>query len=307
MKYRDSSVIYSVVQSSPFGSKIGVPSMRINKCVLLFSLIVCELSADQQLYWVTPQTLDSWSLVGASQQVLATGSRLTLPAASQLVRNFRSADIAAKITTQPVIGVDPSDWPVLEIGSAAIVLARKGTEGKAFLVLGDLAPMELNCQFSLDATGRSAGIITVGLRHQSERVEVEMSGQKIQFPVALSEGDSWEVVASAGGTSDWEMDSFIVSVQNETSTAVAPNASAGLRQEAEIALLPNGTVTGINASGASIQPGTSAATEQSSGEQSTSWSVPGRKSASLEVYTPPATRHGRATAAAEAVAKAIQK
>ena len=168
----------------------------------LFAFLPVLLPA-QQTITVTPQSLTGWTITGADPQVLAKQSELTLPAGAQLAQTFNATDVSLQVTTSPLIGENAADWPVLELGTTALVFARNGIAGKLLLVIGDNAPQPLPVSFALDADGRSSEPITIALARQGGVISVTFADQTQQFPAAAASALNTEIVASAAATQSW--------------------------------------------------------------------------------------------------------
>jgi hypothetical protein len=266
--------------------------MRTTIC--LFGLLAFSLGVQaQQTIVVTPQTLIGWTVTGADPQALSQQRVLGLPAGAQLARSFRTTALEIKVTAPPFVGTSADDWPVLEIGDAALLFARGGSTGNLLLVLGDKAPVELPFTFSLDAAGRSVVPLTVIFSRQGAAVHVGLADQTLEFSAGPAANSGLEVVASAGRADAWELQNLVVTVAaplvsgstdgqsaDASRTEATPSNlltqarpdSSGIDPLAKVTAPAGGPVAAGPASGASTRPAT------------------------LEIFTPPAVRRGRADA-----------
>ncbi len=265
--------------------------MRTTISVLSFLALALGLRA-QQTIAVTPQTLAGWTVSGADPQALSQQTGLSLPAGAQLARSFMVSGLNLKVTTKAAIGQNAGDWPVLEISDAALVFARNGSAGKLVLVLGDNAPLDLPYNFALDANGLGVEPVTVSFSRQGAVVSVGMSGQTLQFPAGPAAGSGMEVVASAGTSEAWAFQTLEVTVAapmvadntggQSAGTSGTKAAASDLLAKGRSATSGAGTSalanTSASASGPAVAPGASSSR------------------VTLEIFTPPAVRHGRAAA-----------
>ena len=197
---------------------------------------------------------------------------------------------------------------MLEIGNAALVFTRDGAAGKLALVLGDQAPVDLPVSFPLDAEGRSGEPLTINFTREGSVVTVEAGGQKMAFAADQFPGQRLEVVASAGAENSWAFARLEVALP--VAEVMAPASGAGSRGSDATNATPSaldrksdaakskpttsrtGTVAGPDPTGA---PATPAATAGKAGVSS------------LEIFTPPSVRHGRADTVRNTVATGLQK
>ncbi|MBI3884658.1 MAG: hypothetical protein HY302_02855 [Opitutae bacterium] len=257
---------------------------------------------------VTPQALAGWSFTGTDQPSMAARSTLTLPPSAQLARTFATAALTLRVSTRPAIGLTATDWPVLEIGAAALVFLRDGETGKLALVLGTHSPVELPGSYALDVDGRSVDPLTVTFAREGAVGKVEAVGQKLSFPADPAGGPGLEVVASAGAGHDWSFDRLEVALP--AGATVVPGAA-----ERPFAGSRSGAAAGAperERAGAETNPRISRfesdAEPDPAGAPGVAASAPAPAGAgTLEIFTPPAIRHGRADAVRKTVATGLQK
>jgi hypothetical protein len=270
--------------------------MRAAIFFICLSAFAAGLGLAQQKLSVIPQSLADWTIVNADRQAMAGQSELTLPAGSQLVRSFEAADITVELTTRPVIGTDASDWPELDLGSASLVFARNGTAGRLVFVIGNEVPLELPFDFALDADGRSTEPLTVTFGRNSSGFIVGYSGQTLQFPVEVGTGPAVEIVASAGMTQPWPFAKLAVTVGRKDPVAAAAggmglsSGSAGANA-ANSMKLSRSVASAVDSAPAALVEMASAANAKDKASGKTRGPT-----GTLETFTPPAVRYGRADA-----------
>jgi hypothetical protein len=219
--------------------------------------------------------------------------QLTLPAGSQLKRSFTGNGITVKLVTQPIFGPESTDWPVLEIGSAALVFLWSGHEAKLALALDENPPVTLPFTFKLAADGRSAEPIHVTLASEGSTVTVGALGQTLAFESSSAAHSSQEVIVSAGAMEDWPLASMTVSVSTPDETPT--------RREGPTDALPDRGVSNPTNSipgPANIRTNPAVATGSNAADSIATTNKTGSKSGGggLEIFTPPAIRHGHADA-----------
>ncbi len=270
--------------------------MRFFFSLLTLTAFLPALRAATQTITVTPQTLAGWTVVGTDFRSLIPQTELTLPAGAQLARIFDSANLSLQFTSQPLLGENIADWPVLEIGHTALVFTRSGLMGKLSVVLGDQAPQELPFSFDLDDEGRSIAPLTLGFSREAAGVRIVTDNQSWSFPFKQSPESSLEIVLSAGATQPWSFSPLEVTVTSldpvappapaaslSVFTAFDPRDSIASQKGPEKKSVPvvsgpvplpgSATVAGVVS--LVVTAGTSARS-------------------TLEIFTPPPVRHGRA-------------
>ena len=280
--------------------------MRLKLSIIGILIFASSLHAGSITLKVTPATLGGWTVTGATHDALAALPALTIPAGAQLAQLFQSPNLAIHLTTQPVLGTSSADWPVLEIGSAALLFSRDASGGKLVLAQGDSAPIELPIAFALDAQGRSKDPLTLGFSRHDSTITVQAGGQTLQFPAAGDLSLSAEVVISAGKSETWTFDSMEIAVEPSASPAVPDSpANAGGATSNSSASIKATTSPTLNQRWAPTAPasqdvlGTSLSTPKSATGSSSS--------GSLEVFTPSSMRHGRAETVRANAAQAPSK
>lgn len=276
--------------------------MRSTLFLSLFALAFAFCAA-QQLVRLTPQSLSNWTVTGADKQALSVSPNLALPAGARLTRSFNASGLALMVTTRPRFDVTPAEWPVLEIGTAALVFTRNGDAGLLNLVLGDNAPVDLPLRFTLDDQGYSVEPITINFARTSALVSIEVAGQTMYFPAGPIAGSVLDVVASAGASQEWAFDKMEVTVQSPDLIAPADDGSS--RAKDTLA-----TETGFSdwKTDAAVSQLEFAHTEtpvgpDPSGEPTlTDPANRLARASTLEIFTPPAVRPGRAAAVRAALA-----
>jgi hypothetical protein len=268
--------------------------MRTILSLFSFLALAAGLPASQQTITVTPQALTGWTVVGADPLVLASSPELLLPAGAQLAQPFKAAAVALKITTSPVIGTDPADFPILEIGSAALIFARDASGGKLTLLIRDQAPLDLPFSYALDADGRSTAPLVIGFSRQGTMVSIAMSGQMVQFLASPAVDPVLEVVASAGTAQAWDIAGFEVTVSDSSQSMAVSTGS-----QAASASVSSAGVTAQSSDAAAPPPAASLSASTGAPAFASNLSLMlARRTPSpisrMEIFTPPAVRHGQA-------------
>lgn len=265
-----------------------------------------SLEARQSLA-LTPRTLAGWNLTGADARELAQQSELALPAGAQIARTFAAGNLTLEVSSLPAIGQKPGDWPVLELGSAALVFSRHASTGKLVLVLGEDAPLELPFRFPLDAEGRSLGPVGVVLAREGASINLTVAGQTLRLPTDAVATDPTPVVISSGSSQPWSLP--LVELTGGANGAPPADASPGAASSANPdapRAAPSGgmgAALGLPADIAAPAPRI-ADTDRLRLE---GLRAPAAASdGSLEVFTPPAVRYGRANDARRSVARNIR-
>lgn len=270
--------------------------MRISTLVLGLTLSASLLLAQQTLS-VTPQTLAGWTLVGAEAANLAGQSSLTLPAGAQLARRFSNDDFSLQLKTRPVVGSSEADWPVLELGKVALVFGRNGPTGRLTLVLGSNAPQPLPFEFALDAEDRSKASLLVTLARDGSAVSVQFSGRTLQFPVNRDASGPLEFVASAGASHAWTIENLTVTGIVAEPIAPAVAGSDSLDGASVIDELPRSrAITEELARADTRAAATASQLDVAAAKGSPPANANAASKSTLEVFTPPAFRRGRADA-----------
>jgi hypothetical protein len=187
---------------------------------------------------------------------------------------------------------------VVELGDAALVLARKGDSGRLFLVLGEQVPRELPVTFALDAEGRSVDAIALDFTRTSSVVSVTALGQTVDFSVSPRLADEpLPMVLSAGGGMAWSIQRLVAKlitadpvVVPKTAVVVAvavSNAPAGQDHGSAQPVLWDGMPNFATMPKASAVGTMNKDVSASAGKSSRN---------TLEIYTPPSIRQGRSKA-----------
>lgn len=263
-----------------------------------FLVFALGLYATPQTFTASVHSLSGWSLVGVDPSALSAMNELRLPSNAQLARQFPASDIAVQLTTQPVLGENVGDWPVLELGSAALIFTRSGITGRFVLVRGDEAPLELPLTFALDADGRSREVLTLGFSRAGATLTVTLADQSLNFPAGPDDGGMLEIIASAGAAQPWALSRLAATVNMpEPVSSSAPAVFHAPPPLDTLAILPavaTATVTAVIAPlpRTPSLPVPSAFIPVSSTKVAAAL-VTTSSGGALEIYTPPSVRHGR--------------
>jgi hypothetical protein len=256
--------------------------------------LASTLLMNGQTIEVTSTTLAGWTVTGADQSALQASPSLTLPAGSQISRVFQAGDLAVDAVTQPVLGTESQDWPMLELGPAALVFARKGDSGQLILALAGDDPVALPLTIALDAEGRSTEPVAVSLALSGGVLTVSSGGQSWRFPVAPGVSTAQEVVASAGVEHAWAFETLQVSGAALTVVGTGGSgAGSGAKPPSPEDSGSAGSRQGTTASRRVFVVESFAATASAPLATPSAQTGPPK---TLEVFTPPSVRHGRADA-----------
>jgi hypothetical protein len=261
----------------------------------------CGLVAGVQEYSVTPATLAAWQVTGTDRQKLQSQSTLSLPAGAEIVRTFPGGAVVLYTVSRPLFGQTAADWPVLQVGPAALAFTRQGNEGKLVLLLGEELSV-LPLAVALDSHGRSAGPLELAVGYDAVAgiCVVGFADQVMSFQGGANRAVI-EVSLSAGAQNVWAHDSLDVQVFAPAS--VTPARSTGQPEATNRPALLTAALEKLQQAGSAAGPGnpdrTASATQSSNGPVA---ETPPPRRPSLEIYTPPAVRRS-----AEAVRALIAK
>jgi hypothetical protein len=208
---------------------------------------------------------------------------------------FQAGDLSVDAVTQPVLGVAAQDWPMLELGPAALVFARKGASGQLILVVASDAPVALPLTIALDAEGRSAEPVAVNMTVTGGLLTVTSGDQIWQFPIKAEASASQEVVASAGADHAWAFDSLRIDGAAVPVTDTGGfGAGSGAKPQSSADSSSPGSRPSAKASGRVFPANDFDSPASAPPKAAAPRASPPPKT--LEVFTPPAVRHGRADA-----------
>lgn len=260
--------------------------MRPFTLVLLLCVFGLRLGAAEQLLPVTPQTLAGWSVAGAEKNALASGQQLILPANAQLSRVFAPQAVIVRLVSRPVLAETSAEWPILEIGPVALALTGREGHGRLVLVVNGDRVIDLPWPVVPDPAHPAVDLILAydpvtgaGLIGLKDRLQPFASAPSAQ-PV--------EVILSAGAHAAWPQDSLSVllladdppppDARSGGNGGDAHTRAAAARLRTALDRLPDPA-----APAAPGGPATRAAPAPAPGS-------------TLEIFTPPAVRRGRAEA-----------
>ncbi len=258
---------------------------------LILALLLCtlglRLGAAEQLITVTPQTLADWSVVGADRTVLAAEKQLSIPAGAQLSREFSTAAVIMHLCSRPVFSETAADWPILEIGPVALALVGRDQEaGRLVLVANEDSVVDLPWPVVADNSNPTVDLILAydpmtgaGLIAYQDKLKSFTSAVTTKLV---------EVVLSAGEHAAWPQDTLQVLLLSED-----PPPGVGPRAGADNAY-PHAAITKLKAALDRL-PGPAHAAKSAGATQSAVSTSPAPVPVStLEIFTPPAVRRGRA-------------
>lgn len=278
-------------------------SRHILACLLGFTAGLC---ASGQSTAVTPPPQGwAWTPSNASSASPLEGAALAIPANAQLARSFPSGDIAISVTTRPVFGATSQDWPVLELGDAAVVLSRVGDTGNLTVVIGNSEPVTIPLGLPIDGENRLASPLALSLAHLGSELVVQAGEKTWSFPVAASSTQT--VVLSAGMSDTWELDTVsVIEPLRDIGNPEGQSGNAAESTSTTVATVPD--AKGSSGSG-SVRATADASSPSRSATPPTASTVAdlATGASTLEIFTPASVRFGRADALRAALAQTIQK
>lgn len=268
--------------------------------VMMLGITAGLLAADLQL---KIEDLSPWSVLGADKDKLTQAETLSLPAGAQLYRTVASGHITLNIESSPVFGLVAADLPVLELGDAALVFLRDGETGKLVIVLSDNPALTLPYVIALTGDGRSQEPLSLTLSRAGATVTVSTRGQTLQFPAGYSARPQ-EVVLSAGAGQAWPIQGLALTLATSQDTNNAGSGDGGsssmkVDQVRQQATKP----TGVASATSGEASGTLATADGTATAVAKAPSRPG----TLEIFTPPSVRLGRAAEVRATAMKALHK
>lgn len=262
-------------------------------------IVAGTLTAGVQNYVVTPATLADWKVSGADRDKLQAQDTISLPAGAELARTFSGGAVVFYTVSSPHFGPTPGDWPVVQVGPAALALTRKGIRGELVLLVGEtvsILPMDI----PLDSSGNCLKPLELALGYDpvSNVGVVAFADQALSYK-GTSNGPVVEVAVAAGEKKSWPHDSLevlVIGPEDTTDDTAKGTDSADAARRA--AILKSATVK-LRQAGEVIggQDGSGSATTKPPGIEAGS---------RLEIYTPPAVRHGAGSVRA-AIAQNLKK
>lgn len=281
--------------------------MRHLLSLSLAAVLVCSGHASHQIIEVTPQTLEGWTLTGADQVALTSGDQLVLPAGAQLSRQFSGSAIILHLVTRPTFSTRAEDWPIIGLGSSALVFTRKDGQGQMVLVTGDDTATVLPWSLPPDRPDKPELIdLFLACDPESGMGLISCQNQIKSFNLPAN-AKSAEVWLSAGTPSNWPLALFQVILFDPMVTPTAyPRAVNGSHADAtdpRPALTANLQAVMGQMRAATEAAGVIAATPGNEATVAKSGPV-----SRLEVYTPSSVRRVRViNAVRSAVAEALAK
>ncbi len=249
-------------------------------------VLITALSAGVQDLTVTPATLADWQLTGADRTKLQSQDTLMLPAGAEISRTFTDGAVVLYSVSSPHFGSTSDDWPVVQVGPAALALIRKGIRGELVLLVDNSISI-LPVEVPLDASGNVMEPLEVALGYDpAAKVGVVAFGDQVLSFKGAANTAGVEIAVSAGERSPWTQDSLEVLVIGPDDPTDAAKGRAGAEAAKRADLLDSAAeqlrhagegIGGRNGTGAGVTK------PKTIGVVST-----------LEVYTPASVRHGAA-------------
>jgi hypothetical protein len=255
---------------------------------LISALALC---AGVKIQSVTPHSLETWTVTGADKAALGHSSDLVLPANAQLSRGFAAELVSIEFRAKPVFAASAEDTAILELGPVALILTREGDQGCLMLDLGDSAPVVLPGRVALDEDGAGVSPVSLQLSYvrSSGAVTVTSFGQTSTF-VCEASANPIEVVMTAGAKSALAIESLSIRESTPDDAALGRSNLGHTGSEAKGFSAAADGVNGARPQAIGFgmvgapPPRAALATAATQG------------SSSLEIYTPPGGRTGRADA-----------
>lgn len=279
--------------------------MRTPLALLAAFAFALSLRSAPQTIKVVPSSLTGWIVTGTARTVLAAQPKLELPAGAQLSRQFNSPDLLLRATIQPLVGAESADWPVMEIGSAALLIARDGSYGKLWLVVADDAPVELPVTFALDAEGRAVAPLTVIFASRNSVLTVEAAGKTLNYPMTVAQSADPELVISAGTTEPWLFDDLEVTFDSKIVSAVPSPIDVSDKTSRDSDLSSAHPFTTATEAGAAVVVSDSMVTAIVPVKPTPD--IANDVSGVLEIYSQPAIRFGRVDTVRSAALRSQKK
>lgn len=244
---------------------------------------------------LTPRSLPSWTLAGAE---VTTNSfdPFVLPSGAQLARSFSAEGVAVVAHSEPVFALDPGQWQVIELGDAAVVLAREGNTGMLALTSGREVLLHPHV-IPLLADGKASQPLELTLYKGGGHASLRAGGLRVDLKMPLS--DPSDVVLSAGDGQPWAITRLEVVLHlagKDIPEQYASEVAANLAAEAEV-------------DGSGNKRTRSNGLDGESSEAALSLAKLAKEVAEyrpLEVYTPPIVRSNRVDQI-KAVLQALRK
>lgn len=199
--------------------------MQRSLLALVVGALGLPLTAAEILYTVTPQSLGAWSTAGVDKSSLAVDKTLSLPAGAQLGRKFPEGAVILRLVTRPVFSETPSEWPILEVGPAAVALIRKAGEGRLVLVVDETKAAVL--PWTIPLTGKDDSCEIVLAFDPSSGTGFISLKDQVQTFEATPPADPVEVWLSAGSKSAWPQDLMEVLLLTDENDAGTPKTTEG--------------------------------------------------------------------------------
>lgn len=238
----------------------------------------------------TAQSLPAWTVVGAPPSFLPETGAIFLPADTQLLRTFPAARLGISMIVRPIFGAQVEELPVIEIGSAALVFMQHEQIGYLALVSGEAGPVLLPVPDMLDAGGRTPNPLVIAVVVADGWATVTFGELSQRLPLGASTGSKTEVILSSGRGSALIIDQLDVTIPSLDSIEAE---SVVMRRPSVADAGPETSIQPAAGANARIRmPGssTNAGTDDPTAKEAATPAVV----STLEVFTPPAVRHGRA-------------
>ena len=265
------------------------------KSLFLFWALSTAALAGEQVVALSSQTLAQWTVIGARPADLVQDDRLAVPAGAQAGRTFAAGSaLVVKAVSRPAFSTEDSEWPILEVGPLTLTLVQREGSGRLVAIAGEASPVELPWTLPLEGTDPTVEVL-LGYDPVTGTGIVSWHGEWKSFDTAPS-ANPVGVWLTAGSHTAWPVDSLEVLLLSEDEAKGGGGTVAKAAGTADAERLQAAIQRFLNRSG----PGDDANETAAKADSSDPTASPRR--ATLEVFTPPAVRQGRA----EAIRAAVQ-
>lgn len=177
---------------------------------------------------VTPGTLAGWVVVGAERKVVTVPPTLAVPAGAELSRSFAAGAVLVRVVGTPGWAETAAEWPILQVGEAAVAWMEQGGNGRLALMHGGDPETTLPWRWPLDAA-EPWGLALAYDPDSGAGLVATPEGRRLFATEPSSRGV--EVVLAAGASRSWPVDSLRVArifEESATATRREPRPAAEL-------------------------------------------------------------------------------
>jgi hypothetical protein len=274
--------------------------MKPSLLTVAFFAACVPASAATTLFRVLPGDFADWSVSTLSGKPLADNPSLAIPAETQVSRKFGLRALVLRSVSQPVFSATAANWPILEVGEVALVVARTADVGRLVLVLGDKTVVSLAEDIPLESDGSARLEVILGYDPVSSTAVVSWGDQTKSFVCPRSSQASIEVNLTAGSEDAWPqsaLDILVLDPEADTPTIAAGGARTGTNDPSRLSAAIDRLKSSSDGSAGQALASIGAITRP---DNSAGVAV---KATPLEIFTPPSVRQARANALRAAAAQ----